>query len=66
MKNIDIFLSEVDAIFEVDCEMDRQDIISYFLDEFIPQFLETLELLLKSSRGMYLTGNEVLTLLRDS
>ena len=44
---------------EVEDFEDRQEVINYFLEEFLPQFLDTLELLLQNSDGIYLAGSEV-------
>ena len=53
------FVSEIDAICEIDEKDDREMVITYFLEEFLPQFLETLEILLEASGTNYLCGDKV-------
>ncbi len=50
---------ELDAIFEASSPEDRQQVVDYFLDEFLNQFLHTLEELLASKEDPFLTGNQV-------
>ncbi len=52
-------IAELDAIFEAECPDDRQIVVDYFIDEFLPQFLDTLEELLKSNDGHFLAGDNV-------
>ncbi len=50
--------AEMDAIFETEPSQ-RALVVDYFLEEFLPQFLETLDKLLHSGQGKYLAGDEV-------
>ena len=56
------YIVELEAVYEVNDVEDRKEVILYFLHEFLPQFLDTLELLMKNSEGLYLSGKEVIIL----